>query len=76
MSDVRVDEGCCGHLTYCPKALWIAGFSPTGRLSPLANPNHGVCIQDARHEITAPVSGRLTILAAANALVNGLVSPG
>jgi pyruvate/2-oxoglutarate dehydrogenase complex dihydrolipoamide acyltransferase (E2) component len=68
MHDVRVDE-----------ALWATSILPEGVLERWfiadgATVRRGdrmaeIRIEDALHEITAPASGRLTILAAANSVV-------
>jgi pyruvate/2-oxoglutarate dehydrogenase complex dihydrolipoamide acyltransferase (E2) component len=68
MADVKIDE-----------ILWASSILPEGiverwcfadgAIVTVGDRNAEVRIEDARHEITALASGRLTIIAAANALV-------
>ena len=68
MSDVRVDEALWAS-NILPEGIVDRWFFADGAIVTLGDRIAEVRIEDARHEITAPVSGRLTIVAAANAVV-------
>jgi len=68
MSDVRVDEALWAS-NILPEGIVDRWFFADGAIVTLGDRIAEVRIEDARHENTAPVSGRLTIVAATNALV-------
>jgi pyruvate/2-oxoglutarate dehydrogenase complex dihydrolipoamide acyltransferase (E2) component len=68
MSDVRVDEALWAS-SILPEGIVDRWFFADGAIVTLGDRIAEVRIEDARHEIAAPVSGRLTIIAAANAVV-------
>ncbi|WP_423416089.1 lipoyl domain-containing protein [Hyphomicrobium sp. B1] len=69
MSDIKIDE-----------ALWASSIFPEGTLVRWLVPDgasvaagHGIAvvrIEDALHEITAPLDGRITIVAGENSVVD------
>jgi pyruvate/2-oxoglutarate dehydrogenase complex dihydrolipoamide acyltransferase (E2) component len=68
MADVRVDEALWAS-SMLPEGIVERWFFADGAIVTVGDRIAEVRIEDARHEITALVSGRLTIVAAANAMV-------
>jgi pyruvate/2-oxoglutarate dehydrogenase complex dihydrolipoamide acyltransferase (E2) component len=68
MSDVRVDEALWAS-SILPEGIVERWFFADGAIIAVGDRIAEVRIEDACHEITALASGRLTIVAAANAVV-------
>jgi pyruvate/2-oxoglutarate dehydrogenase complex dihydrolipoamide acyltransferase (E2) component len=68
MADVRVDEALWAS-SILPEGIVERWFFADGAIVTVGDRIAEVRIEDARHEITALAGGRLTIVAAANAVV-------
>ena len=68
MQDVNVDEALWSS-SAMPEGTIVRWLIPDGTIVTAGHPMVEVRIEDALHEIMAPASGRLTIVAAANNVV-------
>ncbi len=68
MQDIHVDEALWAS-SMLPEGIVERWFIADGAIIAAGDPMAEVRIEDARHEISAPASGRLTIIAAANTVV-------
>jgi pyruvate/2-oxoglutarate dehydrogenase complex dihydrolipoamide acyltransferase (E2) component len=68
MADVRIDEALWAS-SILPEGIMERWFFSEGAIVTVGDRIAEVRIEEARHEITALASGRLTIIAAANAVV-------
>jgi pyruvate/2-oxoglutarate dehydrogenase complex dihydrolipoamide acyltransferase (E2) component len=68
MADVRIDEALWAS-SILPEGIMERWFFADGAIVTVGDRIAEVRIEDARHEITALASGRLMIVAAANAVV-------
>jgi pyruvate/2-oxoglutarate dehydrogenase complex dihydrolipoamide acyltransferase (E2) component len=68
VADVKVDEALWAS-SMLPEGIVERWFFADGALVAVGDRIAEVRIEDARHEITALASGRLTIVAVANALI-------
>jgi pyruvate/2-oxoglutarate dehydrogenase complex dihydrolipoamide acyltransferase (E2) component len=71
MQDIQVDEALWAS-SMLPEGIVERWFIADGATVPKGDLMAEIRIEDALHEITAPASGRLTIVAA----VNTVVQPG
>jgi hypothetical protein len=68
MQDIKVDEALWAS-SMLPEGIVERWFIADGAIVAAGDPMAEIRIEDALHEIMAPVSGRLTIVAAANTVV-------
>ena len=68
MQDIRVDEALWAS-SMLPEGIVERWFVTDGATVAVGDLMTEIRIEDALHEITAPASGRLTIVAAANTVV-------
>jgi pyruvate/2-oxoglutarate dehydrogenase complex dihydrolipoamide acyltransferase (E2) component len=68
MQDIQVDEALWAS-SMLPEGIVERWFIADGAIVAVGDLMAEIRIEDALHEITAPVSGRLTIVAAANTVV-------
>jgi pyruvate/2-oxoglutarate dehydrogenase complex dihydrolipoamide acyltransferase (E2) component len=68
VADVKVDEALWAS-SMLPEGIVERWFFADGAIVAVGDRIAEVRIEDARHEITALASGRLTIVAVANALI-------
>jgi pyruvate/2-oxoglutarate dehydrogenase complex dihydrolipoamide acyltransferase (E2) component len=68
MQDVNVDEALWAS-SMLPEGIVERWFVADGTVITAGDPMAAVRIEDALHEIIAPASGRLTIVAAANSVI-------
>jgi hypothetical protein len=68
MQDIKVDEALWAS-NMLPEGIVERWFIADGAIVAAGDPMAEIRIEDALHEIMAPVSGRLTIVAAANTVV-------
>ena len=71
MRDIRVDEALWAS-SIAPEGMVMRWLAADGAMVAAGKPIAEIRIEDAMHEIVAPASGRLTIVAA----VNNVVEPG
>jgi pyruvate/2-oxoglutarate dehydrogenase complex dihydrolipoamide acyltransferase (E2) component len=68
MQDIKVDEALWAS-SFLPEGTVMQWFVANGASVAAGHPIAELRIEDALHEITAPASGRLTIVAAANSVI-------
>jgi pyruvate/2-oxoglutarate dehydrogenase complex dihydrolipoamide acyltransferase (E2) component len=68
MQDIKVDEALWAS-NMLPEGVVERWFIADGAIVAAGDPMAQIRIEDALHDITAPASGRLTIVAAANTVV-------
>src|SRR6202035_3201784 len=68
MQDIKVNEALWAS-SMLPEGIVERWFIADGAIVAAGDPMAEIRIEDALHEIMAPVSGRLTIVAAANTVV-------
>jgi pyruvate/2-oxoglutarate dehydrogenase complex dihydrolipoamide acyltransferase (E2) component len=68
MQDIKVDEALWAS-NMLPEGIVERWFIADGSIVAAGDPMAEIRIEDALHEIMAPTSGRLTIVAAANTVV-------
>src|ERR1700720_2103538 len=68
MQDIKVDEALWAS-SMLPEGIVERWFIADGSIVAAGDPMAEIRIEDAPHEIMAPVSGRLTIVAAGNTVV-------
>src|SRR5580700_8028163 len=68
MQDIKVNEALWAS-SMSPEGIVERWFIADGAIVAAGDPMAEIRIEDALHEIMAPVSGRLTIVAAANTVV-------
>jgi biotin carboxyl carrier protein len=68
MQEIRVDEALWAS-SILPEGTVVRWLAANGAMVTAGKPIVEIRVEDALHEITAPASGRLTIAAAANNVV-------
>ena len=68
MQDINIDEALWAS-SAMPEGTVVRWFIPDGTIVTAGHPIVEVRIEDALHEIMAPASGRLIIVAAANNVI-------
>ena len=68
MQDINIDEALWAS-SMLPEGIVERWFVADGAIVAVGDPMAEIRIEDALHEITAPATGRLTIVAAANTVV-------
>ena len=69
MSEIKIDEALWASSIF-PRVWSSDGLFPTGATVAAGHAIAEVRIEDALHEITAPASGPVTIVAAENSVVD------